>query len=234
MGLDSFIAVQSNGQFGWEVFTLIDENQVGYIVASPKDQGFLEFNVDLAGLEKPVLEFDYAYHNGFEPGDSLAVEVLNCTTNQYTTVFFKGGDDLHTIETQSHPTKENDWGCASISLEEYKDQKTKIKFRCLSDEWGYFAIFLDNVRVREDKATSVIDGAAQYANVKIIPNPVSDHLVIETSKTFDAYYISDVNGKTIQDGKGSKDIDVSELSQGVYLVTLVFHGTPVTKRFIKL
>lgn len=72
-------------------------------------------------------------------------------------------------------------------------------------------------------------------SLKISPNPASDFLQIEminlNSKDF-SFIISDMNGRTLIKSKNEKQINVSQLENGIYLGTMTVEDQKVTKKII--
>ena len=73
-------------------------------------------------------------------------------------------------------------------------------------------------------------------NLSIYPNPVQNELFIELGKVQVAeIYILDLTGKVVKSvaNKNTKSIDVSSLTQGVYILEVVTENGVLTNRFIK-
>jgi len=75
-------------------------------------------------------------------------------------------------------------------------------------------------------------------NVFIYPNPTTNTLnySINDAISIDSIRINDVSGKAINNFKADlnhNDIDVSNLSSGIYFVTFVSEQSSVTKKFVK-
>lgn len=73
--------------------------------------------------------------------------------------------------------------------------------------------------------------ATKIANVKLAQNPVKDILLVNTDLIFKTYQILDFSGKIIAQGNFKKDLNVSQLSKGTYLVKLV--GDNSVQHYIK-
>lgn len=73
--------------------------------------------------------------------------------------------------------------------------------------------------------------------VKIYPNPANDFITIETNENSKngAYYLLDINGKTIQHEAFNKfqTIDINSLPAGVYFIKLVIAEKIVYEKFVK-
>ena len=69
-------------------------------------------------------------------------------------------------------------------------------------------------------------------NLNIYPNPVSDFLFIEMNKDF-RIKISSLSGQTILEAKSSEKIDLSHISQGIYLLSIETKNRTFTRKIIK-
>ncbi|SKC04359.1 Por secretion system C-terminal sorting domain-containing protein [Soonwooa buanensis] len=72
---------------------------------------------------------------------------------------------------------------------------------------------------------------SKIANVKLAQNPVKDVLLVNSDLKFETYQILDFSGKIITQGKFKKDLNVSQLLKGTYLVKLV--GDNSVQHYIK-
>ena len=83
-------------------------------------------------------------------------------------------------------------------------------------------------------STTGIDDV-ETQNLKIYPNPVKDELIIESGELrIEKVEICDLTGKTIYQFDNLKNkIDVSALSQGIYIVKIKTAKGTVTEKFIK-
>lgn len=71
-----------------------------------------------------------------------------------------------------------------------------------------------------------------YSNIEIYPNPASDMLVVSGIDGFDEIIVSSLGGQQVLTSN-SKNLNVSMLEEGVYLVTIVSNGATTTRRFVK-
>ncbi|MBM3185723.1 MAG: T9SS type A sorting domain-containing protein [Bacteroidetes bacterium] len=72
--------------------------------------------------------------------------------------------------------------------------------------------------------------------IKLYPNPVKDHLFIESNMQIVNVNILDINGRRITEkinGSSFESIDISNLKKGIYLVEITDGVNSITKRFIK-
>ena len=86
--------------------------------------------------------------------------------------------------------------------------------------------------------TVMVDGLAlnvvdvnQYSPI-IYPNPTTGILNIE-NKNIDKIIVLDLNGKFIRELEAKPQIDVSQLSKGIYFLQLTINGKKTIKKFIK-
>lgn len=95
--------------------------------------------------------------------------------------------------------------------------------------------YLDSVDVRVIFSCASIDDK-EPVSISIFPNPVASQLVINSEglEKFDIRIV-DVLGKTVYDESAykSKKIDVTDLKNGVYILTIIERGTTIqTKRIV--
>ena len=94
----------------------------------------------------------------------------------------------------------------------------------------------------DDFTSTFTDGAAlglnditkNDASISLYPNPVKDALNITTDKNVQKVEVVDILGKTVLSSKAdSKNINVSSLNAGVYLIVITSENGVSTKKFIK-
>lgn len=69
--------------------------------------------------------------------------------------------------------------------------------------------------------------------INIFPNPVSHVLRLGGVSTVDSILITDLQGKAVKETKGQTEINVSGLSEGLYLINIKTTLGTVTKKFVK-
>lgn len=86
-------------------------------------------------------------------------------------------------------------------------------------------------------ATAIGDINAPLSSIKVWPNPVHDILNVSVDEQVMeslSFRVIDMSGRTLMDVKSTGTIDVSSLSQGVYILLTLRHGIPTARtRFIK-
>jgi hypothetical protein len=69
--------------------------------------------------------------------------------------------------------------------------------------------------------------------LSIYPNPVEDKLLIETSLFMERLQVFDMNGRSLKTFEHPKEIDVSNLPQGIYFLKIKTDGKEFNKKFVK-
>ncbi|MFI5140720.1 MAG: T9SS type A sorting domain-containing protein [Bacteroidia bacterium] len=93
--------------------------------------------------------------------------------------------------------------------------------------------YIDSVYVRADTAsqtTSIKDQAAIQSQIKIYPNPANNKISIDVTDVIDVK-LFDVVGKQITSTK-TNNIDVSNLTNGVYFIQVKSSTTTITQKII--
>ncbi len=92
-----------------------------------------------------------------------------------------------------------------------------------------------------DEDCDGIDGTSANENIdirsiEIYPNPAEDIIYIDTDLDKLIYTLHDINGKQILQGSNSKEIQLTGISNGIYLLKIMDHDTEtfVMKRVVKL
>ena len=116
----------------------------------------------------------------------------------------------------------------SVSLANYAGQTIYIAFRHY-DITDMFRINLDDIRV--GAGTAGIENAEE-ANVAIFPNPVRDMLTIEGNNVKSVEVI-DMDGRVVLTNDRAGKLDMSELSDGVYMVRVMSENGVSTKKIVK-
>ena len=69
--------------------------------------------------------------------------------------------------------------------------------------------------------------------INIYPNPANDYIQIETHLEFNSIIITDVTGKIVKSLKYTKQINISELTKGLYFIQLFNNKETTTHKFLK-
>ena len=94
-------------------------------------------------------------------------------------------------------------------------------------------VYIDNIYLYIDPTASIDD---LDFNFNVYPNPVKDVLNVISAESIDMLRIYDLTGKIVKQeapNKSNFDLDVADLSKGVYLVKLNAGKKEVTTKLIK-
>ncbi len=197
---------------------------------------------DLTNAVVPTLTFDLAkaqYSTSFS--DALRVDAsIDCGAS-YVTIYEKDGLDLSTvpgyITSNWTPNAAGDWRTEEIDLVPFEGENVIFHFVNIN---GYGnSTLIDNINVfAEDLGVDDFNEGA----VAIYPNPTSEyvHIAINsdlsgllnvklTNSLGQSLYVSD--GNEYQDGS-EMTLNVSDLSTGLYFITIQIDDRTVTKKLV--
>lgn len=93
---------------------------------------------------------------------------------------------------------------------------------------------IDNVSVVDASATLAVNDIAKNSGVKVYPNPVKDVLNINTDKKVNSIEIFSLTGQLIRKlDNNSKQVNVSDLKKGVYLLRVKSEGKDESFKIVK-
>lgn len=225
----------SDGCFRWDF----------YGIPNGGDSKLVWEKLDLTSKANSRISFSraHALFAGNEP-DRLKVNVSTDCGNTWTTVWDEQGSDLATVPTYNagrYYPGVSDWVTDTIDISAYDgNSEVVIAFEAIS---GYGnSLYLDDVNTFEGIAVNVTT-IAEAAEVRIMPNPVSNQMTLEFTmlNTADAN-ISIVNalGQQVQQvtngsftGTNVVEVNTSELASGVYFVNITTKEGTTTKRFVR-
>jgi bacillopeptidase F len=226
---DTTVVIQKNGEFGHAAFL----QMYGYSpIANQKDEllGPVLWNAP-AGLQ---LRFDYFYRkvsSSTTTQDTLRVYALsNCGTVKHE-LWKRGGSQLWTVPVNfanAFPQNAEDWMEITLDLDLSEltgaDPDGGIGIIFESTNRGGNNLFIDNVQM---SSTLGIHHTAPSPSAQLSPNPAQNVVNVSWSgndqqATAEFY---DLSGRRVmQHNRVRKNvaIDISALSQGLYIVTLSF------------
>ena len=70
-------------------------------------------------------------------------------------------------------------------------------------------------------------------HINIYPNPATSYITIDNVKSTDIKILSDINGKMIDFINNKNIIDISDLSNGIYLLKIITEKEILIDKFIK-
>lgn len=144
--------------------------------------------------------------------EHYAVYVANQPTTAATTAAYEG-------------TTTGEWVRRTINLSSYAGQTVYVGFRHynVTDQ---FILDIDDILISTE-AVGIDEASAN--SVKVYPNPATDNLYIEGEDIL-GVEVLDMNGRVVRSIANAGTIDMSELSNGVYMVrTTTGNGISVRK-----
>lgn len=128
-----------------------------------------------------------------------------------------------------------------IGLDKNNPQANQYVYKNLTGAWEPLTTIRGAIMIRPKlslKSSSVLKTNEQLSSdmVNIFPNPTTDFLNISIGDFNFAdftYQITDLSGKTIQKGKLANNLDLANLSNGLYLINIVkaADNQSITKKF---
>lgn len=129
----------------------------------------------------------------------------------------------------------NTWQEKTFSLDAYANQSIRVGILCNSVD--HYMFMVDDFKVT---TTAVASADSFFANnFSMYPNPVANELniVAKNNNTINAINIVDMNGRTVKNtndaGMNNTAVNVSDLTSGVYFVTIETNEGTGTSKFIK-
>jgi hypothetical protein len=199
---------------------------------------------NLTSYNNAVLYFDYAYSalNATYPSfsDTMAIYYsTDCTTN-WIKIWEKGGNALATapatVNFASFVPDADEWGTDTISLSGITGNSL-VQFR-FENRSGYGNnLYIDNINLNWP---SGINDTFNDQNISIYPNPAKKTITIQLQQIS----LTNNNVLTVYDNHGQlllkqnlsqqkTEINISNLSKGLYLLKLENDGNIAVKKFIK-
>lgn len=114
-------------------------------------------------------------------------------------------------------TAHSDWHNSQIDLTPYAGRTVYVAFRH-HDVSDYYYLALDDIVVDNQPAVGIADAA--NAAISIYPNPVGQQLNVEGEGIL-WVQIMDINGRTVHTSDHAGQLDVADLSAGIYFVRVV-------------
>ena len=203
---------------------------------------FLIDKMDLTENNDPYIAFDRAYAMTDEDTeDELTVYASIDCGNTWDEVYHKQGFELVTAPAFLGifaPSSADEWTTDTIDIAEYANTDEVIfKFSGLSAFEG--ALYIDNIRISSFDITGTIETTSTDHNFKIYPNPATDIINVsfdnlETSSfTVSIFNLSGQKLNTINSHSNieqSLQIDVSNLSKGLYYLKLISEKSSITTK----
>lgn len=194
--------------------------------------------VNFTNVISMSLTWDYTYNDNNSYNDSLAVVYRTASTNNWQTVWVKGGSDLEVGGTQTWF-----WDAANPTIvwgNDYVDFSFLAGESCVEiafDNRGYYGnhIWIDNVNLFGTFDESGIEELTLDLNVH--PNPSNGLFSVASTQNLVRYHVVDVAGRTIVskenvNGKSLK-VDLSNQPAGLYLLEVEGNSGKRVVRLVK-
>ena len=94
------------------------------------------------------------------------------------------------------------------------------------------AIYRRNCSTSRNSKEKMRTNQSYSKTVKVYPNPATSNITIESTEAIKKLEIRDVNGRIVISQEYTNTIDVSELSKGLYLVTVVTESQNMVKKVL--
>ncbi len=209
------------------------------------EDAMLPYIMDISGFQNPILLFDMSHalrHQTLSP--SLRVEVsTDCGDTFQPTGYDKSGNDLGTVpfgQGASYwvPTSASHWRTDTVPLAAFVGDEVQIKFVSVS-AIAANNTYIDNVRVVE--GITGLEDIGSLANLRAFPNPTTGvlHLDWKAEYGLNDIEVMDSKGMSLKRispdaNSGNIDLDLTNLSAGLYLIRLGFEeGAHVIKVNLK-
>lgn len=99
---------------------------------------------------------------------------------------------------------------------------------------NWLTVKFDNIRIRSNAPTAIQEPGVKTSTVNIFPNPANAVLNIRSDEPVKEIRIVDLNGKIVCQKAFSESLDLSGLSNGIYLLTCITRsGEKINQNFIK-
>lgn len=233
----------------WELTTTAASSGTSSVVLDNWDNGTLTRDelfsppINLEGVSQMKVAFKYAFagQNAATGSNKLQFMVTrNCETNWAVRLTLAGAS-LETAEPQSTPfvPTASQWVQEEITVPAlYFEQGFRFKFVFTSG--GENRLFIDDINV--DINASVAENDA-FASLTLYPNPASHQLAVQVAAVAAMQTnleVVDVVGKTVFHagsrqlvaGVSTHEIDISQLSQGMYLLRLSSVNGSIARPFV--
>ena len=133
------------------------------------------------------------------------------------------------------PNELNTGNYRTVSLEEYIGETVYIAFRNIGTD--QYVMLLDNITVTADGTAGVNNILA--SKFSVYPNPANNVINLSNAENIliSGVVISDLNGRTVKnvafDGVASAQINIADLSAGMYMMTVSSDKGTMTKKIVK-
>jgi hypothetical protein len=193
------------------------------------------------GNDSLFLEFYYAYtFNSNNFADTLVVEYSTDCGNSWSNLFYKGGKQLETLDTNLVnfiPRKSHHWKVEKIHLSTLQNQSDAL-FRFVTINKGGNSIFVDNVAIYRGNNVLLHTEKEINENVSLYPNPANETVRIQADDILNQIIVSDATGRIMVNKlcrSNLEELNIEQWNKGIYFVSIqTKNNRIIVKKLIKL
>ena len=208
-----------DGDYGWVVDPgYVTPNNTAFFIWIGRAARLVSLPMDLTNVSHPSLTF-----NRKQPALSGVVDELS--------VYYRRSETEEWQLLDAYNDAASNWVTVTMELPEPSDTY-QISFVGVS--FNANGVYVDEVRVGNDPGVSVVESASISASVN--PNPTSGKIKMNTNAIDGTVTVFDMFGKqvaTAQVYEGHAEIDLSNLSQGVYFARIAGASGSTTVKLVK-
>lgn len=235
---NNWLLVNGDYKMGWDTTKtggLSNSNYSGcmkfltYTSRDPKDIVYTPFIAVPQNSDSLIFSFDYAYrYRSATLSDSLEVSYSDDCGITWNTVFYKGGQQLSTVDTfwtNFRPFASTHWMNERQNLISQVDGNEIIfRFRAINDNASN--LFIDNIFVYDAVSPASIK-TIYNQTFNVYPNPADEFVDVsfDALKSQGTLSLFDITGKEIlqkimHENQTLSRIETSNLNAGIYLIML--------------
>lgn len=218
----------------WDKSTFADETIAGNVVLKVELSGGDFIGADL-GQKIDATNMTHFHIDYWLAGDLLTGQTMNTKWSNHA------GGNAETSSFQDYNAapevgswKSRDIDITALTGDTSRDELAQLIISLAAAGGTHpSTIYIDNVYFYKEGTASIND---IKINVNVYPNPVKDILNVISAESIDVVRIFDLNGRVVKQATPNKanfDMDVANLSKGVYLVKLNAGDKEATAKLIK-
>ena len=248
---DSLVNWQAGG--GWDITnatyysapTSITDSPFGNYNDDETNTITLKEEIDLNDAQLPVLTF-YAKWQLERDFDFVVVEASKNGGVSWTPLCGKYTHAGSVNQIKDEPIYDGDfmkeWVKEVMPLDDYINQKIKIRFRLVADQFvNYDGFYFDSVEVLGVSDVSAINEKDDLAGyLKVVPNPAADWIAVHQKNGIQLFEVRNALGEVVimnyvkTSVSSQVNVSVEALPNGVYFLTTVnAEGIHHQTRFVK-
>ena len=218
----------------WDKTTFADETIAGNVVLKVETSGGNFMGANL-GSKIDATNMTHFHIDYWLAGDLLAGQTMSTKWSNHA----GGNTQTSSFEDYNVAPEVGSWKSRDIDISTLTGDTTRAELAqliiTLAAAGGTYpsTIYIDNVYFYKEATASIND---IEINVNVYPNPVKDILNVISAESIDVVRIFDLTGRVVKQATPNKanfDLDVADLSNGVYLVKLNAGNKEVTTKLIK-